>query len=157
MLAQEEKLADTLEEVMPLVREHWEESHGYRTAPLNPNWRGMLFFEERGLFHLITLRTNAGKLAGYLTFFLTVSSQTSEACANLDVLFVRRGYRTGRGAIALLTAAHTLFRSLGLTSIYSSNPLTASPALNKLMTKFGYAPVSTVYHKNLRPPEGPGG
>ena len=157
MLAREEKLADILDEVMPLVREHWDESHGYRTAPFNPNWRGMLFFEERGLFKVVVLRTNSGELAGYLSFFLTVSSQTSEACANLDVIFVRRGYRTGRGAVALLTAAHTLFHSLGLTSVYSSNPLTASPALNKLMTKFGYAPVSTVYHKNLCPTEGPGG
>lgn len=149
MLAREEKLADILDEVMPLVREHWEESHGHRTAPFNPNWKGMLFFEERGLFKVVALRTDSGVLAGYLSFFLTVSSQTSEACANLDVLFVRRGYRTGRGAVALLAVAEQLFHSLGLTSIYSSNPLTASPALHKLMTKFGYAPVSTVYYKNL--------
>ncbi len=157
MLAREERLADILDELVPLVREHWDESRGYRTAPLNPNWKGMLFFEEKGLFKVITLRSNSGELIGYLSFFLTVSSQTSEACANLDVFFVRRGWRFGRGAVALLTAAEQLFQSLGLTSIYSSNPLTASPALNKLMTKFGYAPVSTVFHKNLCPAKGPGG
>jgi hypothetical protein len=151
MLAREESLAAILGEVQPLVQEHWEESHGYRKAPLNPNWRGMLFYAERGLFRVVTLRSNQGELVGYLTFSLTVSSQTSEACGNLETFFVKKGWRFGRGAVMLMEAAERLFLSLGLTSVYSSNPLTASPALNKLMTKFGYAPVSTVYHKHLSP------
>lgn len=149
MQAQEERVTDILNEVEPLLREHWAESHGYRTAPYNPNWKGMLHFNQHNLFKVVTLRSDAGELIGYLTFFLTLSTQTSEACANLDVFFVRKSWRFGRGAVLLLTTAEQLFRSLGLTSIYSSNPLTASPALNKLMTKFGYAPVSTVYHKTL--------
>ena len=148
----EEPLASLLPEVEDLVRAHWDECRAHRPTGLNPNWRGLLHFSSRGLYRVLTLRTAGGQLVGYLSFFLTISSHTSNACANFDSFFVAPEWRSGRGAVKLLRAAEALATSLGVVEIYSSNPMTASPALNKLMTKFGYAPISVTVYKTLQLP-----
>jgi len=140
--------------LVPLVQAHWRESRAHRPTELNPNWQGLLHFSARNLYHVLTLRCPAGQLVGYLSFFLVLSTHTSNPCANFDSFYIAPAWRQGRGAVRLLTAAEALAKSLGVVEAYSSLPLSASPALHKLMRKFGYAPTSTTVYKTLQMPKG---
>jgi len=67
---QEERLHDFLEELKPILNNHYDELSVTKSFNLNPDYDRYLKLEDLGSFFIMTCRLD-GQLIGYIAYFLT--------------------------------------------------------------------------------------
>lgn len=103
-----ERFADVIEEIKPLLEEHWKEIATFKEdIPLDPDYDGYRKADEAGSMVIVTARHD-GELVGYSIFFLLRHPHyRSTWFAMNDILFVRRDKRGSMTGIRLIKQSET--------------------------------------------------
>lgn len=99
----QEGLAVVVNDVEPLLREHYDESSTDKAVlPLDPDWPHYYVLEEMGMLKVFTVRSG-GELVGYAAFFVWPHHHSRKVkIAVCDVIFLRPSYRIGAGVCRFL-------------------------------------------------------
>ncbi len=146
---QKERMADNLDDIKFLHKQHWLETEKYRHGlPFNPDYARFLEWERINYFHLFTARSG-GKLVGNCGVYVQKSMHTQEPIAVEDTLYLLPDYRKGRNAIQFIKwVENYLTQKMGVVEIDIDVKL--SNKVGKLMNYIGYEPTSMKYSKIFR-------
>jgi GNAT superfamily N-acetyltransferase len=111
-----EKLATCMEEMKPLLEEHYLEVHAFPDLiEFNPNYDKYLELEAVGAIHVVTVR-DEGKLVGYyLSFIVPNIHYQDHLYASNDVLYVDPAYRGGSVAYRMFKYVEKCYKELGVS------------------------------------------
>lgn len=109
-----EKLDSCLEEVKPLLKEHYREIHAYPDKiPFNPDYDSYHKLESIGALHITTARDN-NKLIGYcVAIILPNLHYRDHLYANNDVIYLDPEYRGGDTGYKMMRYAEQAYKNLG--------------------------------------------
>jgi len=145
-----EKMEDCLDEMIPLLADHWDETEGYLDAEMNVDYARYISMERRSMLIMFTLRDTATTLVGHLVFTITPHANVQHkllACE--QALFIHPSHR-GTAVIRLLDYAEDCLRALGVHYLTIGDKSPAGGAsLGKLLGKRGYRPFAITHIKNL--------
>lgn len=142
----EQLVVEVADRLLPLLHLHYEESELARPVPLAPDWKHIFDYNSYGAYRALFLY-HEDELIGYFSFFILPSIHTGKLVATHDILFVRKDWRIGRGALLLLRAADSIMQAAGAKEVFASHQGTAQ--LDKLMQHVGYACVGKQYYKQF--------
>lgn len=145
MQVREVAIAEIVPQLVPLLHLHYNESELSRPAPLHPNWPQIFELNARNIYRAVFLFTSTDELVGYLSFFVLPSIHTSKLVATHDILFVRKDWRIGRGALKLLREADRIMQEAGVTEVFAGHQ--GIEQLDRLMQHVGYREVGKQYYK----------
>ena len=113
-----ELLCEVVQEVQPLLVEHYDElTLNKQVVKLDPMWSEYALLEQLGRFVVFTAR-NEGELVGYSAYFVTKHLHYAGlTCAQNDVLFLRRDHRRGTTAIRFLDFCEQQLREQGVQKL----------------------------------------
>lgn len=117
---QEEKIIDILEELDPLLTDHYEEIAWRKDKiKLSPDYDKYLKLEEMGILHTVTAREpDAGKLVGYFISFVQPHLHYSDTLyAVNDILYMSPEYRATEASANLFRFAEESLKSIGVDVI----------------------------------------
>lgn len=117
---QRETLFDVIEEVQPLLEQHYQElAKDKARIKLDPDWARYIEMEQKGSLLLFTARKDA-KLVGYAVFFAGRHAHYKglTLVAN-DLLFLDAQHRVGRTGVRLIKYCESQISALypGLTAV----------------------------------------
>lgn len=103
---QVERVTDVLDEIKPLLEEHWREIALYRDRfPLNPDYEKYKTLDAAGMAHVVTAR-DQGRLIGYCISFIMPHLHYQDCIIAMnDILFITKEYRHGRTGMKLISFA----------------------------------------------------
>ena len=106
-----EKLDTCLEEIEPLLREHYHEIAWYKDKiPYDPDFERYQTIEDAGILHIVTAR-DEGKLIGYFVSLISYGMHyMSTKYAVNDVLFLHPDYRNGMTAYKMFKYAFKVLK-----------------------------------------------
>lgn len=149
---QTERYLDVLGDAAELTKVHWEEIARDRDAvPLNVDHVAYAKLDERGQLLIVTAR-DAGRLIGYLTYFIQPQGHPhylGTPWAESDVFFVVPEARKGGIGAGLITKAEEALRACGV-KIMHTRTKNDHPTAGMLFQHMGHVPIETVHAKVLR-------
>lgn len=96
MKFQRERVHDLIEELLPLLKKHWEEIARFKDIPLAPEFERYMVCEDKGGLRVYTARTDEGLLIGYAAFMIHNNVHYRNSLQALqDVIYIdkeRRGF-----------------------------------------------------------------
>lgn len=145
---QEEKLADILEELKPLLQEHYKEIALYQDdIKLDPDYDLYLLMEEQGTLHVYTVRSD--QLVGYcITFVREHPHYKSDLYAVNDIVYVHPDHRHTEVAPVMLQNLETIMQERGV-SVMTFHMKTYK-TFEALMDFSGFDKVEYLYSKLLK-------
>jgi len=142
-----ERMADVIEEIQPLHREHWVETEEYRwVVGLDVDYDQYVAAERQGRFVLFTCRDN-GRMVGYLMMYLFQSAHMSRRQANEDALFFTKSARVGLRALAFVRFALARLEAMGVEHVIFTSKLARDSGVLYRRLKFRH--VADLYALNL--------
>jgi GNAT superfamily N-acetyltransferase len=154
LVFQPEKLADVKAEAMALIERHWREvALDQDTVPLDPDWQMYDKLEAAGVLHIITARTQGGKLVGYSAYLVTGNLHyRSLRVAETDIFYLDPSVRKGFAGLKLIRTAEHYLASVGVNKVVSKVKLHVD--VGPVFERMGYRPIERVYAKTLPPMDG---
>jgi GNAT superfamily N-acetyltransferase len=144
-----ERYADVIEEGKPLLIEHWSELATYSDIPLDPEYEFYRKMDEVGALKIFTARKD-GLLIGYSIFVIRPRhGHYHVGYAINDIIIVRPEHRNMGVGTAFVAYWDGVLHDLGVTFVHIDTKIN-SPELLHLLTRCGYAPVTTGVEKRLR-------
>ena len=144
LTAQPEAFAPFLEEVKPLLPEHYSElALNQDRVPLSPQYDEYLHRDSLGMVMVVTVR-DAGQLVGYFVGMIAPGLHYSTCLTlQLDIFWIHPDHRGQRGGVLLFKAVEKEAKRRGVQRMFvgSKTHLDAS----FLFEKLGYTKVETVY------------
>lgn len=141
----EEKLGDFLEEIKPLLPEHYDELSVSKMFPLAPNYDLYLELQKTGNLVCVTAR-DSGNLVGYILFIVQPHLHyTTCNTAIDDIYFVKKEYRTGRTGLRLFQKSEEVLKQHNVNRIILSCKIHLDHS--KLFEYLGYKNIEKVYDK----------
>lgn len=118
MNIQVETLGTSLNEMKPLLEEHYQEIALYKDKiKLNPDYEKYYALERNNNLCVFTVREE-GKLIGYSIFFVFHHLHYSDCLtASNDIVFISKKFRKGMAAIKLFKFAETHLINMGVAVI----------------------------------------
>jgi GNAT superfamily N-acetyltransferase len=145
---QDERFADVIGEIKPLLEDHYEEIAVMKDKiKLNPNYQQYEVMEQNNMLHIATVRVD-GKLAGYCISFIVKHIHYQDCVQALnDILFVAKEYRHGSIGTRLIKYAEQRLTEIGAQIIHYHVKISHDFGL--LMEKLGYACTEKIYSKYI--------
>ena len=145
---QEEYLIDCLDEMKPLLEEHWEEIALYKDkVKLDPDYDKYLLLDSLGLLHVLTVRDDA-VLVGYFISFIQPHMHYKECTTAVnDILFIHPSYRKGSIGYKLFKKAEQALIELGVDVMIISSKVKND--FKPLMDKLEFNRVEYMYSKYI--------
>lgn len=140
---QREAVADVIEEIKPLLREHWREIAHFKDVPLNPDYLAYLAAGER--CRVYTVREK-GVLVGYAVFFIG-SLHYQHPTATQDILFILPQHR-GRTGIRFIDFCDAQLKAEGIDIVYQH--VKVAHDFGPLLRRLGYEEIDHIYARRLR-------
>ena len=146
---QKENYDDFRLELMDLVIDHWQDvALNKDTVPLNPNWETYGALCDQGVAHVLTARTEEGKLVGYSVCLMGPHLRyKDEKWAEGDVFFLHPEHRRGLAGLKMMKAVEEMMKTLGATKIVQKVKLHRD--VGKIFERLGYNAIERVYVKDL--------
>ena len=143
-----EKIADILDELVPLVQEHHEEvDTDKERVQMNPDYDTYLALEEAGAVVLHTVRDN-GILAGYSVVLVHPHLHYKDnVYGQNDLLYVCPEYRSEGLAKGLLETQEEHLKELGVTVM--TMHMKEDRRFEHLMQNLGYHHSEIIYKKYI--------
>ena len=143
-----ENLRDILEELEPLLKEHWEEVAWYKDKiKLKPDYEKYLGMEDQDKLLVTTARDN-GKLVGYNVNFIAEHFHYSDhVYAVNDIIFVHPDYRHREVSAELINYTEELLKWKGVSVI--TLHMKPEHAFESLAKYCGFAKQEYVYSKYI--------
>lgn len=111
-----EFLSMCLEELKPLLTEHWEEiALNKDKIKLNPNYKQYLDLEKAGMCHTVIARKDSKVIGYYISFIVDHMHYQDHKFAMNDIMFLHPDHRGGRTAMKLIKFAEERLRKLGVS------------------------------------------
>jgi hypothetical protein len=146
-----ERLEDILPEIVPLHKEHWEETErGYLGEDMNVDYARYTAMERTSTLVLFTVRATDTSLAGSVVFSIGPHTNCQHKLLACEVsLFMVPAHR-GTAVLRLLDYAEDCLQQLGVhyITIGDKSPV-GGPSLRKLLGRRGYQPCSITHIKKL--------
>lgn len=142
-----ESIVDLWAEMVPLLRDHWEELAPWQDIPLNPNPEFYGAMETAGMLFLYTARVH-GELAGYGIYIVRPHPHSQESVqAYQDAIYVSPEYRrNGIGRGLIVYADRELARE-GAQVVYQH--VKKAHDFGRLLESMGYEYVEKIYAKRI--------
>lgn len=135
-----------IDEVGPLLEEHYKEIAHYQDIPLEPNIERYLELEHAGSVLVFTARDHVKKLIGYAVFIVNKNLHyNSSVQASQDIIFIRKENRGTGGR--LIKFCDEELRKLGVQAVY--HHVKTKHNFGPLLERFGYEAVDVIYAKRL--------
>lgn len=143
-----EPLAECLEEMKPILRQHYEEVAMYKDKiELNPDYTKYLAMSDLGILHVVTARLK-GELIGYFISVLSPHIHYSDhTYAVNDILFIKEEYRYSGVGVTMFKYAEKQLKELGV-SVITIHMKTALP-FDALCQGLGYDYAERQYTKYI--------
>jgi len=144
----EENFYEVLQEIAPLLHEHWQEiALNKDEVPLSPVWDIYKNLFDGGKLKVITARED-GKLVGYTVYIVAPSLHyASELFADADIFWLAPEYRKGMTGLKLFRYAEAVLKEAGVTQIF--NKIKLHFDIGKVFERMGYSAVERVYSKRV--------
>lgn len=151
MKFQREPFSDALMvEILPLLKEHYDELMKHRDIPLSPDIQRYYQFANAGLLHIVTCREDTGKLIGYAVCILMKGLHYSTVnFASNDLVFVTKEHRTGLTGTRLLRFMEEDLKTLGNIDFIQMH-VKREPDFSPILLHDGYEHFETIYQKRIR-------
>lgn len=147
-------LAEYAEELRPMFKRHWDEigmagSHGLE---LNVNEEHYAFLEKHKMYLAIALKTDEGKLIGYLSIFIYGHPHHQNTnFAAVDCFMIDKGYRNLNGFKSIIKmfkmAEEILINEFGVS--YFQFAFSVNNPLNSLAQRLGFVESDVLMVKKL--------
>lgn len=143
---QEEKLSDILEELKPLLIEHWEElANNKDVRPLDPDYPMYLAMNDMDILRIFTVRDD-GKLIGYSIWIIANNLHYKTwKYAVSDIYYLDPDVRGTGTSFLFFFKIEDWLKSLGVKSITVQDKLNHSHSI--FFNKLGYTPIEQHYEK----------
>lgn len=136
---------DVIEEIKPLLEEHYEEIAKYKDIPLVPDWSTYRKLEQVGVLKIFTCRQD-DRLIGYGIYFIKPHLHYSTCLvAQQDILFITKGHR-GTG-FRFINWCDEQLKSLGVN--LTVQHIKASHNFGAMLERQGYELMDLIYTKRL--------
>lgn len=146
MIFKEESVKDVLDEIKPLLKEHWNEIAHYKDIPFDPDYEAYLKLDESGFLKVFTARTDTGVLIGYAVYFIKHNIHYRSSLQALqDILYLHPAHR-GRGSVFISWCDDQL-KSKGVQIV--SQHIKAAHNWSRVLERMGYELMDLIYVKRL--------
>ena len=144
----EESAYDLIDEIKPLIAEHWEEIARNKDAiKLNPDFSAYKALQELGVLHIATARDD-GELIGYSISIITPNLHYQDHLfAVNDILFIKKSYRKGRVGLKLFKYMEECYRKRNVSVVHIHSKCAHDFA--GLMEYLNYSHIEKVYEKRF--------
>jgi GNAT superfamily N-acetyltransferase len=143
-----ERLAPILREILPMLRKDWEENGIDRDqVPFSLDIDRYLSYDLVGVLQIVTARTAAGSMVGYV--FAAVHPHIDHSgmgWALLTWYWIYPEYRGGGIGQAMVEAMIAFLRSARVAVVEATEKVSAQ---HGLFGRLGFTPVDTVWRKIL--------
>lgn len=144
---QEPLSAALIEEVGPLLEQHWREIAHDLTIPLSPAWGRYHALQDAGALRIYTARRE-GELIGYACFIINHNLHYSTSLQALqDVIFVRKDLRRGTLGTRLIKFSEEQLKADGVQVVF--HHIKAKHNWGALIERLGYTLVDHLYAKRI--------
>ncbi len=134
-------------ELMPLLRDHYDELMKDRDIPLSPDFSRYYALAQARMVHIVTAREK-GELVGYAVNILQKGNHYSTASyATNDIIFLRKKFRKGMTGVRLLKFMEEELKKLGITFIQMH--VKPDPDFGPVLLKMGYRHFETIYQRRI--------
>lgn len=149
MTFQREFMSDELvDEIFPLLEQHWREIAHFQDIPLKPDWESYGKLESAGLLRVFTARDTEQKLIGYAAFFVRPAMHyMSSLQAMQDVIYVDPARRAGGLGARLIIWCDEQLKAEGVQAVY--HHVKAAHNFGPLLENMGYQLVDLIYTRRL--------
>ena len=143
-----ETYGSIIEDLIPILKEHWEEIAVYKDVPLDPEYDIYITLEAQNILAVYTIRQDA-KLIGYSVYFIRRHGHyRGSLWAFNDIIFIRKAFRNAGTGSAFLGYIESDLRQQGV-QVVSHSAKIEHPELARLLESRGHEKVETVYWKRL--------
>lgn len=149
---QQERYADVIDEMKPLLERHYEEVAAYKDRiKFNPDYAGYEAMDALGILDIFTARdTDANNaLVGYCVSFVNAHPHYSDhVYAVNDVVYVDPDYRHGEVAPEMISRLEKRLEEMGV-SVMTFHMKTYKP-FRTLMESLGFDEIESMYSKYIK-------
>lgn len=136
------------DEMLPLLRAHWEEIAHYKDIPLNPDQHGYQLAADRGALRIFTVRDPDNVLIGYAVFFVRFNLHyASSLQAVQDILFLDAAYRGRMTGYRFIKWCDEQLKSEGVQAVY--HHVKSAHDFGPMLERQGYQLVDHIYARRL--------
>lgn len=143
-----EPLTPTLaQEILPLLRAHYQEIAHFKDIPLDPDWKLYESAHDSGMLHVYTAR-KAGLLLGYAVFFVRPNPhyKTSRQAVQ-DILYLDPSLRSGFNGLRFIRWCDRQLRHDGVQAVY--HHVKCANDFGPVLRRMGYQQVDMIFAKRL--------
>lgn len=146
MKFQRERAVDVMDDIKPLLEEHWREIAHYHDIQLDPDYMFYADADNNGMIRVFTARDDGNKLVGYSIFFVRPNIHYKQSLqAVQDILFITKG-RRGMGARFIKWCDEQL-ASEGVQVVY--HHIKSAHNFGPMLERMGYQLVDLIFAKRL--------
>jgi GNAT superfamily N-acetyltransferase len=147
---EEEYFDDVIEELKPLIEEHYFEVENYLDSMLfDPDYELYSALAAAGHVHVLTARSESGGIVGYTVTMVNPSLHCKkDKMAVNDALYVDPDHRGTECAVEMLSVLEKHMRSKDV-SLMTFN-MKAKKSYKSLMDKLGFKESETVFTKLIK-------
>lgn len=140
-----ERFQDVIDEAVPLLVQHFEETARFKDIPLSPNFEAYKHLDDTGILRIFTAR-KFGKLVGYCTFFVQPHLHYRESLqAYQTLLFVDPEFR-GFG-MRFIAWMDDQLKVEGVSLVHQT--VTQKLDFSSMLSRLGYEPFENIYIRRL--------
>jgi GNAT superfamily N-acetyltransferase len=144
-----ESVEQVVEEIQPLLTEHWAEIAQYPDIALNPDFAYYRAAEAAGQLRIYTARHSSHALIGYAIYLLAPALHYQQSLqAKQDVLYISEPHRLGRVGWRLIQFADEQLKATGVQLVYQHQKV-AHPALGRVLERLGYVQSDVLWARRL--------
>lgn len=141
-----ESVSEVLEDIQPLLKEHWAEIAQYPDIPLNPDFGYYRAAELLGQLRIYTARQD--DLIGYAIYIVAPASHYRDSLqAKQDVLYLMPEHRAGRIGWRLIEFADAQLRAEGVQLVHQH--VKVNHNFGPLLERLGYERAEYLYTRRL--------
>ena len=143
---QEETYSQVIDEIKPLLEDHWEEiALNKEVIKLNPNYEMYEKLCNAGVMKIITAR-NDGKLIGYCICIIAYNLHYKDSLtATNDIFFISKDYRKGSTGVKLFIKNEEILKSYGVQRLIMNTKVHQD--VGAIFERLGYKQTERVFGK----------
>ena len=143
-----ERLTDIIDELKPLLEQHWQEIAGYKDQfPLNPDYDKYRAMDSAGLVHAVTVREDGALIGYYISFVLRHLHYQDCLVAMNDILFIRKDRRHGMTGSRMIRFAEKMLKEIGVNRMIMH--VKVHHDFGRMLVKMGFTETEKNYEKLL--------
>lgn len=149
MIYLKETYDEVIDEIKPLLENHWEEIALYKDkVPFSPNYFMYKDLEEKDILDIFTARTDENVLVGYcITFTMPHIHYSTTITSTVDILYIDPLYRGKMAGLRLIKFAENQLKEKGVKILFQH--IKPEHDFSPLLKRIGYGKFEDIYSHYL--------